>query len=259
MYQVDAFTSVIFKGNPAAVCILEDWPDDRLLQDIAAENNLSETAFAVPAGGIFEIRWFTPEVEVDLCGHATLATAHVLFEFRDHPGTRIAFHSPRSGKLSVEKGERGLTLDFPVDVPEEIPVPEGMAEALRASPVKALKGRSDYLLIFSSQEEVKSMQPDFGKLYELGGRGVIVSAKGKIADFVSRFFAPQSGIDEDPVTGSAHTTLTPYWSAVLEKKELIAWQLSKRGGCLVCEYGGERVRITGRAVTYLSGELFLEL
>jgi len=255
IYQVDAFTSKIFSGNPAAVCILDHWIDDALMQSIANENNLSETAFAVPAQDRYEIRWFTPEVEVELCGHATLATAHVLFNHMGHSPDRIDFDTVLSGRLSVEKSGELLTLDFPTDTLEEMVVPEVIVTALRKAPLKALKGKTDFMFIYANQSEIEEMEPDFGLLAQMGGRGVIVTAMGNDADFVSRFFAPQTGINEDPVTGSAHTSLIPYWSRVLGRKKLNARQLSRRGGDLVCEDKGDRVRISGHAVTYLVGEI----
>lgn len=257
MYQVDAFTSSLFSGNPAAVCMLDKWPDDRKMQHIASENNLSETAFVVREGERFIIRWFTPGVEVDLCGHATLATAHVLFEHLDHPEYMIEFHSPHSGRLTVEKYGDRYVMDFPADSLEEIRIPEMANAALHKSPVKAFQGKSDLMLVYASQSEIESMRPDFSLLSQWGSRGVIVTAMGGETDFVSRFFAPRTGVNEDPVTGSAHTTLTPYWSRVLGKKSLTARQLSARGGELVCENRGERVRISGRAVTYMIGEIFV--
>jgi len=255
IYQVDAFASRVFEGNPAAVSVIDHWPDDSVMQKIAGENNLSETAFVLPAGDQYEIRWFTPAVEVDLCGHATLAAAHVLFRHCDHPGDKIRFHSPRSGKLSVEKSEDVLTLNFPADVLKNVKVPEAILEALGIAPVKALKGRTDYLLVYSSQRELVKMKPDFNRLAGAGVRGVIVTAPGENVDFVSRFFAPGAGINEDPVTGSAHTSLTPYWSKELGKKRMTAYQVSARGGELVCELIGPRVKISGRAVTYMIGEI----
>jgi len=257
IYQVDAFTSTIFKGNPAAVCILDEWFEDAVMQSIARENNLSETAFAVKVEDHYEIRWFTPETEVDLCGHATLATAHVLFEHLDHPHDKIEFHSLYSGILSVSRSGEKLTLDFPVDTLDEIEIPELAFAALNIPPIKAYKGKSDYMFIYDTQSEIEKIRPDFEELKQLGGRGVIITAMGDEVDFVSRFFAPQAGIAEDPVTGSAHTTLTPYWSKKLEKRSLTAKQLSKRGGDLWCEDRGERVSISGQAVTYLIGKICL--
>ena len=255
MFQVDAFASKPFGGNPAAVCILDDWLPDRLMLQIAEENNLSETAFAVPSGDGYGIRWFTPVVEVELCGHATLATAHVLFEHVRYPGDRLRFFTREMGILEVRRSDELLVLDFPADSVESIAVPEETSRALGKKPVEAFRGRTDDMLVYNNQEEIETMEPDFVLLKGNGSRGVIVTAPGRETDFVSRFFAPGVGIDEDPVTGSAHTTLTPYWSRRLNKKRLTAKQLSRRGGELVCEDHGERIYIQGKAVTYLEGEI----
>ena len=255
IYQVDAFSREVFKGNPAAVCILDQWPEDALMQQIANENNLSETAFAVPAEECFEIRWFTPEMEVELCGHATLATAHVLFNHLDQNGDEICFNTLFSGRLNVKRRGEVLILDFPTDRMEEMVVPELIVTALMTPPLKAFRGKTDFMFVFASESEIESMEPDFGLLAQVGGRGIIVTAPGNDVDFVSRFFAPQTGINEDPVTGSAHTSLTPYWSRVLGKKQLTARQLSSRGGELICEDKGDRVEISGHAVTYMIGEI----
>jgi len=257
IYQVDAFSSTVFAGNPAAVCILDHWLEDELMQRIANENNLSETAFAVPVKQKYEIRWFTPEIEVDLCGHATLATAHVLFNHLGYKSKRVEFESIHSGSLSVEKNGNQLTLDFPVDILEEMVVPEIIVTALHRPPLKAFRGKTDFMFIYASQSEIESMQPDFGLLAQVGGRGIIVTAMGNEVNFVSRFFAPQTGINEDPVTGSAHTSLTPYWARVLGKNKLSAQQLSARGGSLVCELVGDRVLISGEAVSYMEGEIYI--
>lgn len=257
IFQVDAFTSKLFGGNPAAVCVLDKWLSDETMQQIASENRLSETAFSVPEKDGYTIRWFTPDREVELCGHATLATAHVLFEHLGYSENLIEFFSPHSGKLLVEKTKEGLVLDFPADEMEEIRIPYDVVKTLHASPVKAFRGKTDFMFVFAGRTEVEKMKPDFKLLAEMGGRGVIVTAPGVNVDFVSRFFAPQTGINEDPVTGSAHTTLTPYWSATLGRKKLKAMQVSERGGELICEDLGERIKITGRAVTYLEGEIFI--
>jgi PhzF family phenazine biosynthesis protein len=255
MYQVDAFTREVFKGNPAAVCILDQWPDKDQMQKLANENNLSETAFAVPVKEGYGIRWFTPGTEVDLCGHATLATAHVLFNHMEYQGDVIRFDSVHSGRLNVRRNGDLLTLDFPADLVEEIQVPDWAGTALGCIPQQAFRGKSDIMFVYSGESEIASMEPDFGKLSRFGGRGVIVTAPGTEVDFVSRFFAPTQGINEDPVTGSAHTTLTPYWSGILGKKRLQARQLSARGGELVCEDKENRVEISGHAVTFLIGEI----
>ena len=257
IFQVDAFSSKPFSGNPAAVCILDKWLDAELMQRIANENNLSETAFAVPVHDRYEIRWFTPEIEVDLCGHATLATAHILFNHMGFSSGRVEFDTLNSGRLFVEKSGKNLTLDFPTDTIEEMVVPEVIVTALNRPPLKAYRGKTDFMFIYASQSEIESLKPDFGLLAQMGGRGIIVTSMGDETNFVSRFFAPQTGINEDPVTGSAHTTLMPYWSGVLGKTRLTAQQLSARGGQLVCELLGERVKISGEAVTYMEGEIYI--
>ncbi|WP_300021898.1 PhzF family phenazine biosynthesis protein [uncultured Maribacter sp.] len=256
IYQIDAFTSKLYGGNPAAVCILESWLDTSLMQQIAAENNLAETAFAVAKDDHYELRWFTPEVEVDLCGHATLATAFVLYNHYDYQENMLRFISPRSGELLVQKDDSGLlTMDFPADELIAVSEQANISEAIGKTPTKTFKGKTDYMLIYETQEEIEAMQPNFHLLNELDCRGVIITAKGNDVDFVSRFFAPQCGIPEDPVTGSAHTTLTPYWSEKLNKKVMTAKQLSERGGDIQCEYHGDRVKISGNGVCYLVGEI----
>ena len=255
IYQVDAFTDKLFGGNPAAVILLDNWLREGLMQTIASENNLAETALLVKNSGCYEIRWFTPAVEVDLCGHATLAAAHVLFNHLNHNSNEIVFISDRSGMLKVKKEGALLKLDFPADDFDEIETPQLLIEGLNITPIETHKGKTDYMAILATQEEVEELAPDFVKLAALGERGVIVTAKGDVVDFVSRFFAPQSGINEDPVTGSAHTTLTPYWSEKLDKTELTAIQISPRKGHLQCRFLGDRVEISGNAVTYLVGEI----
>lgn len=256
IYQVDAFAENLFEGNPAAVCILESWPEDDWMQQIAMENNLAETAFLVPNNGVYEIRWFTPELEVDLCGHATLASAYVLFHYGGFNANELEFYSPHSGTLSVEKRNDGLlVLDFPADEIETIPAHTDLNKALGKVPLETWKGKTDYMLVYASQEDIESLNPDFFTLNKVNARGVIVTAPGREVDFVSRFFAPQSGVNEDPVTGSAHTTLIPYWAAKLGKNQLSARQISKRGGRLHCQHLPPRVRIGGNAVLYLIGEI----
>lgn len=255
LYQIDAFTDKIFGGNPAAVCPLDQWLEDELMQQIAKENNLAETAFVVQAQNRFEIRWFTPTVEVDLCGHATLAAAHVLWNHFDFLDEEIKFWSNRSGDLSVLKEGSWLTLNFPADPIKQVEIPEVLLNSFAKKPAECWKGSTDYLLIFESQTEIEEADPDLQKIAQSDSRGVIISSKGDEVDFVSRFFAPQSGIDEDPVTGSAHTSLSPYWSKSLNKKEMTAQQISNRGGYLKCTDKGERVLISGQAVTYLIGEI----
>jgi PhzF family phenazine biosynthesis protein len=258
IYQVDAFTDKLFSGNPAAVCPLDKWLNDETMQNIAAENNLAETAFVVKKDDIFEIRWFTPTVEVDLCGHATLATAFVLFNHENYTGNTIEFYSPRSGSLSVTKNKELLTLNFPSDKFEKIPLPNAVSRCFNLIPVSAFKGRTDYLFVFKDEQEIVNIQPVISEISKLDCRGVIVTSKGNEVDFVSRFFAPQAGVDEDPVTGSAHTTLTPYWSKQLNKIEMSAIQLSKRKGYLQTKYLGDRVEIGGKGKLYLIGEIFTE-
>jgi len=258
IYQVDAFCKDLFSGNPAAVCPLDSWLDDLTMKKIAAENNLAETAFYVKEEGGFRLRWFTPETEVDLCGHATLAAAHVLFSHEGFSGNTISFAS-RSGELKVLKKGDHLMLDFPADHFKQVEVTEGMRQWFSAKPIEAYKGRSDYMLVFKSEAEVASIRADLAAIGRLTDcRGVIVTAKGDSVDLVSRFFAPQIGIPEDQVTGSAHTTLTPYWSTRFRKTELDAIQLSPRKGFLHCKHAGERIEISGLAKTYLIGEIFLK-
>lgn len=258
IYQIDAFTKSVFSGNPAAVCPPEQWLSDEIMQKIAAENNLAETAFYVKNGNKYEIRWFTPQTEVDLCGHATLASAYVLFHYENHSDTTITFYSPRSGDLEVTKDGDLLSLNFPTDTLEPITLTNEILDAFDVKPKLAFKGKTDYMLIFNTEEEILNLKPNFDKISKLNVRGVIVTAKGNTTDFVSRFFAPQSGINEDPVTGSAHTTLIPYWAKELNKTVLSAIQLSERKGYLDCELLDNRVRISGYAKCYLIGDLFLD-
>ena len=256
IYQLDAFTDKVFGGNPAAVIPLTEWLSDELMQKIALENNLAETAFYVPEGDRFHLRWFTPTVEVNLCGHATLATAYTIFHDENYPKSVIEFTS-KSGVLKVEKQGDLLELDFPADKLQPAETPQALIEALGTTPKETLKGLTDYLLIFDNEAQIKALKPDFRKMSEVDCRGVIVTAKGDKVDFVSRFFGPQSGIDEDPVTGSAHTTLTPYWAKVLEKTEFEARQISARGGELSCKLMGDRVKIAGKVTPYLVGEIHI--
>lgn len=255
IYQVDAFTDRVFSGNPAAICPLQEWLNDNLMQQIAAENNLAETAFYVKQNGRYTIRWFTPTIEVDLCGHATLASAFVLFHYEGYSGERIRFYSPRSGELSVGREGNFLTLDFPADVYEPVPLAPELVSGFNMQPMAAYKGKTDYMLVFDNEEQIRGIVPNFGCIAQLNARGVIVTAKGEEVDFVSRFFGPQSGVNEDPVTGSAHTTLIPYWAERLQKTELTAMQLSARGGYLKCSDLGQRVGVSGQAMLYLKGEI----
>jgi predicted PhzF superfamily epimerase YddE/YHI9 len=253
LYQVDAFTGRLFGGNPAAVVPLEDWPPDDFLAAIAAENNLSETAFVLPRPDVAPLRWFTPRVEVDLCGHATLATAHVLFRYYYAGLDRLAF-STRSGILTVERSGELLAMDFPARPGSEVPVTESLAAALGRRPRLAYRAR-DLMAVFDSESDVRELQPDFQRIAALDAFAVMATAPGIDVDFVSRFFAPAKGIPEDPVTGSAHCTLIPYWAGRLGKTEFTARQLSSRGGELYCKLRGDRVDIAGRAVEYLRGEI----
>ena len=257
IYQIDAFTDSIFSGNPAAVIPLEQWLSDEILQNIATENNLSETAFFVKEKQGFHIRWFTPLSEVNLCGHATLATAHVLFVHLGFEGSVLEFQS-RSGLLKVEKTEDNiLTLNFPAAKLSKMNLPDHIKAAIGIEPVECWHGDEDIMLIFESEKQTLSITPDFEKLKDPVYRGVIVTAPGDTVDFVSRFFAPAYGINEDPVTGSAHTLLIPYWSKKLGKTKMKAKQISKRGGDLICSVEGDRVNIGGDAVTYMEGSIVI--
>jgi predicted PhzF superfamily epimerase YddE/YHI9 len=258
LYQVDAFTDRLFGGNPAAVCPLDKWLSDDVLQKVAIENNLAETAFYVKQGDQYEIRWFTPKVEVDLCGHATLAAAFVLFHLEGYQGEHIIFQSRKSGGLIVSRNANGLTLDFPVDEISELLIDNELESCFDKKPLEAFKGKTDYMLVFEKEQDIINIQPYFERISKLKARGVIITAKGENVDFVSRFFAPQSGIIEDPVTGSAYTTLTPFWSKRLNKNELTAIQLSERRGFLQCKLSENRVQISGQAKLYLTGEIYTE-
>lgn len=256
IFQIDVFTSNLFKGNPAAVVLLPHWINDAVLQAIAAENNLAETAFIVPNADVFEIRWFTPLAEVALCGHATLASAYVIFNELDFRTHQIQFQTRYSGDLWVTKNQSQYELNLPLDKISEVPdYSETLWAALGKKPYAVYKGKSDYLFIYQTALDIEQLCPDFKALKALDARGVIVTAPGKQTDFVSRFFAPQIGIDEDPVTGSAHTTLLPYWSEFLDKTKLTAAQLSERGGLLFCELKNQRAYISGEACLYLRGEI----
>ena len=254
IFQVDAFTDKIFSGNPAAVCPLKSWLPDETMQRIAMENNLSETAFFVRQGNVYEIRWFTPAIEVDLCGHATLASAHVLFNHLNYD-EEIIFLESRSGDLRVKKDDDLLVLDFPSGFYESISIPSKLTQALGREPVDAGKALDYLIAVYDDEDFIADLKPDFQLLKQLPCHAIIVTAKGKKLDFVSRMFAPAIGIDEDPVTGSAHTILTPYWSHNLGKVRMKARQISARGGDLICKISGDRVEIGGRAVTYLTGEI----
>lgn len=254
-FQVDAFADTVFAGNPAAVYPLDAWLPDDTMQSIAAEHNLSETVFCVPDNEGYHIRWFTPAIEVPLCGHATLACAHVIFSTHKTDSNYIRFSS-LGGPLSVHRKNDLLTLDFPATPPEACEAPDHLAEALGAQPVEVLRS-DDYLVVLENEKQVAALKPDLRTLAGIDCRGICVTAPGESFDFVSRFFAPRFGIDEDPVTGSAHCVLAPYWSRRLGKKELTGRQLSKRGGMLWCRYEGDRVAISGHAVTYSHGTSFV--
>jgi PhzF family phenazine biosynthesis protein len=254
LYQIDAFTDERFRGNPAAVCILQEWLPDETLQNIAAENNLAETAFVIERGENFELRWFTPAVEVILCGHATLATAYVFKEHRDYKPDEISFKT-KSGILKVIFGGNIMSMIFPSRPGTTCKAPQDLLEGVKSQPSEVLKSVEDYMVVLRNQEEVVALKPDLDRFDKLEGRGVIVTSRGNEVDFVSRFFAPHAGIPEDPVTGSSHTTLIPYWSEVLNKKSMTALQVSKRGGKIYCENLGEKVKIAGSATTYLTGEI----
>lgn len=257
LYQVDAFTSKVFAGNPAAVCLADRWHEDSVLQSIAAENNLSETAFLVPNESGFDLRWFTPVTEVVLCGHATLASAYVLFKCRKWPEPTIRFRTRKSGELIVTKQKRLLEMDFPARPNYALSAPSGLAEALGVAPQQVFGSEEDLLAVLDSEAAVRALRPDFAALDAVTDRGVIVTARGDKSDFVSRFFAPRVGIPEDPVTGSAHCVLIPYWAEVLGKNDLHAFQVSKRGGEIFGRNFGTRVKICGRAALYMKGAISL--
>lgn len=256
IYQVDAFTDKVFGGNPAAVCPLKEWIDIDLMQKIALENNLSETAFFVPKDDYFEIRWFTPKVEINLAGHPTLATAWVIFNELNYQKKAIRFVSPLSGELLIERKDDLICMNFPAYKPILVTTDKLLSKALGKEPLEVLKAR-DLLVIYKNQSDIEKITPDFGLLAKLDTFGIIISAPGKNADFVSRFFAPRAGINEDPVTGSAHTILIPYWAEKLNKTKLNAIQLSERIGKLQCEYLGDRVEISGNAKLFMKGKIFI--
>ncbi len=256
IYQVDAFTDKLFGGNPAAVVPLKTWLSDELMQKIAFENNLSETAFFVPNQTGFDIRWFTPTVEVNLCGHATLATSFVIFNVLKYNKDIILFGS-KSGILKVKKEDKWLELDFPSQETHTAKAPEGLLESIGKKPKEIYRAADDYMLVYGSEKEIVDLKPDFGVLKNIQARGIIVTAKAKSKkiDFVSRFFGPASGIDEDPVTGSAHTKLVPYWAKILSKTELTAEQISNRRGFLKCKLAGDRVLMAGKGKLFLKGKI----
>ena len=253
LYQIDAFTSQAFRGNPAAVCLLDGERDARWMQNVAAEMNLSETAFLLPRDGDYSLRWFTPAAEVKLCGHATLASAHALYQ--EHGLTSARFHT-LSGVLTATRDGEWIELDFPARASEQVEPPDGLLDSLGLHEVRYV-GRNvdDYVIELASEDEVRAIRPDFKRLGTIPVRGVIVTGASKDYDFVSRFFGPAVGVDEDPVTGSAHCALTPYWSAKLGKSEMLAYQASARGGEIRVRLDGDRVKLRGHAVTVLRGDL----
>ena len=255
MYQVDAFTDKLFGGNPAAVCPLQTWLPDATMQAIAAENNLAETAFFIPDGGDYALRWFTPTVEVDLCGHATLASGHVVFRFLEPQRQSVNFRTLNAGTLVVSRRADMLVMDFPSLPPEPCEAPAGLLAALGGTPRAVFRAR-DHLVVYDSAAEIVALKPDLAALANVDCWAAIVTAPGEDGvDFVSRFFAPAQGVPEDPVTGSAHCTLVPYWAKRLGKSAFEARQLSRRGGALRCALNGERVDIGGKAVVYLEGQI----
>jgi predicted PhzF superfamily epimerase YddE/YHI9 len=255
IYQVDAFTDKLFGGNPAAVCPLEAWLPEATMQAIAAENNLAETAFFVREGGDYALRWFTPTVEVDLCGHATLASGHVVMSFLEPQRQSVSFRTAEAGTLVVARRADMLVMDFPARPATTAEAPPGLLAALGGKPREVLRAR-DHLVVYDSAAEIAALAPDLAALSKVECWAAIVTAPGENGiDFVSRFFAPAQGVPEDPVTGSSHTTLTPYWARRLGKTELEARQLSRRGGALRCTLKGDRVSIAGRAVLYLEGHI----
>jgi predicted PhzF superfamily epimerase YddE/YHI9 len=255
IYQVDAFTDSLFGGNPAAVCALDAWLPDATMQAIAAENNLSETAFFIRQGGDYALRWFTPTVEVDLCGHATLASGHVVLSFIEPERDSLSFHTVKAGTLEVSRRGDMLVMDFPARPATACPAPPGLLAALGGMPREVLRAR-DYLIVYDSPGEVAALAPDLAALAKVDCWAAIVTAPGNTGiDFVSRFFAPKLGVPEDPVTGSAHCTLVPYWAKRLGKAEFEARQISQRGGALRCALNGDRVSIAGKAVVYLRGQI----
>lgn len=256
LYVVDAFTRKVFGGNPAAVCPLDEWLDDATMQKIAMENNLSETAFFVPEGDGYGLRWFTPSVEVPLCGHATLASAHVIFNYLDTSKESVTFET-QSGTLVARRDGERIALDFPARRPEPVEAPEDLLAALDARPREVLRSAVDYLAVYETEEEVRRLRPDMARLMRVESLGVIVTAPGQESDCASRYFAPRAGIPEDPVTGAAHCTLAPYWAARLGRAQIHARQVSARGGEVFCEDRGARVTLSGHAARYSEGFLHL--
>lgn len=257
IYQIDAFASKVFAGNPAAVVPLDSWLPDDVMLNIAAENNLAETAFFIPSEKGYDLRWFTPTVEMDLCGHATLASAYLIFDVLGTDQTTLRFQT-RSGELTVEKTGGRFVLDFPSRPAVLSEAPAGLIEALGGAEPKEILTSRDYMLVYESEADILAIKPDFNSLMKIDTHAVIVTAKGDSSDFVSRFFAPEVGVPEDPVTGSAHCTLIPYWAEKLGKNEMFARQVSSRGGELFCTLIGDRVKMAGDAVLYMKGEIYVE-
>lgn len=255
IWQVDAFATKVFAGNPAAVCWLDEWLDDGVLQALAAENNLSETAFLVPRGGEIELRWFTPLAEVALCGHATLAAAKVLFDRRGWKEESIRFRTRQRGVLTVAKRGEWFEMDFPALPATPVQTPAGLAAALGIEPRRVLESTDDWLVVLDDEAAVRNLKPDLASAAKFNCRCLVPTARGDAADFVSRAFAPRIGIPEDPVTGSAHCALAPYWTGVLGKDELRAFQVSARGGEVRCRVAGDRVKLAGQAVVFLEGTI----
>ena len=257
IYQIDAFASKLFEGNPAAVSPLDEWLPDEIMQSIAKENNLSETAFFVPKCHGFHIRWFTPASEVNLCGHATLAAAYVLFNILGYKKDKIEFYS-KSGMLSVTKNNERIVMDFPAQPPVPCDMPKEIVKAFDIAPIECLRSE-DFIVVFDREIDIESVNPDFGQLTKLDLRGVIITAKSTRYDFVARFFAPKYGIPEDPVTGSAYTQLAPYWASKIGSKRFSVKQVSARGGELTCEVVDDRVLISGKAIKYMDGKIEIEI
>lgn len=257
IYQVDAFAEAVFRGNPAAVVPLESWPEDSLMQQIAMENNLSETAFVVKTNEGFDLRWFTPEYEIDLCGHATLATSYVIKNFLEPHLAEIHFTTQKAGVLKTTIKDGLYTLDFPSRMPEPCEVPEKLLASLGVSTVVEVLKSRDYFVVLPNEEAVRNVEPDYNLMKELDAIGVIVTAKGHNADAVSRCFYPGAGIPEDPVTGSAHCNIVPYWAGKLHKTHLNCHQLSQRSGVLQCELKGDRVLMSGKCVLFLEGSIHI--
>lgn len=256
LYQIDAFTDKVFGGNPAAVCILPEWLPDDILQNIATENNLSETAFLVEDTEAYQLKWFTPKAEIDLCGHATLASGYLVLDILKLRQNKVVFDSHTAGELIVTKDNNWLMMDFPARPPEPIEAPANLKDIIKTDFVEVRASR-DLFVVLESQKDVEQLEPDLNLLLDIEQLGLIVTAPASETsiDFVSRFFVPKLNIPEDPVTGSAHSNLIPYWAEKLGKKDLMAKQISQRGGTLKCAHNRNRVSIGGQAVLYLKGEI----